>query len=120
MAKVQTDLDGLTEPLTDREQEILTCLAEGLSSQEIANRLYLTEKTVRWYNSQIYSKLGVHNRSAAVEQASALGSTHVPGRCDFRHTGPTTIYRGRPQFSLGVNKRLRNCAVCWRKTLPRW
>ncbi|MEO8392987.1 MAG: LuxR C-terminal-related transcriptional regulator [Chloroflexota bacterium] len=60
------------EPLTAREQEILLCLAEGLSNQEIAQRLYLAEKTVRWYNSQIYDKLGVANRQEAIEQARAL------------------------------------------------
>ena len=62
-----------TEPLTEREKEILTCLAEGLSNQEIANQLYLADKTVRWYNSQIYSKLGVSNRTEAVSRAKALG-----------------------------------------------
>jgi LuxR family maltose regulon positive regulatory protein len=60
------------EPLTAREQEILQCLTEGLSNQEIAQRLYLAEKTVRWYNSQIYDKLGVANRQEAIEQVRAL------------------------------------------------
>ena len=54
--------ENALEPLTTREQEILACLGEGLSNQEIANRLYLASKTVRWYNSQIYSKLGVKGR----------------------------------------------------------
>lgn len=41
----------LHDPLTDREREFLACLADGLSNQEIANRLHLAEKTVRWYIS---------------------------------------------------------------------
>ena len=46
--------NSTSEPLTSREREILLCLVEGLSNQEIANSLYLAEKTVRWYNTQIY------------------------------------------------------------------
>jgi len=58
--------DRLSEPLSERELEILACLAEGLSNQEIANKLFLAEQTVRWYNSQIYSKMAVGNRKEAV------------------------------------------------------
>ena len=71
MADMELGSAKLPEPLTEREQEILLCLAEGLSNQEIAKRLHLAEKTIRWYNSQIYSKLGVSNRASAVEQAPA-------------------------------------------------
>ena len=41
------------EPLTDREREILGCLAAGMSNQAIAARLHLALRTVKWYNSQI-------------------------------------------------------------------
>ena len=61
--------DSYSEPLTERETEILSCLVEGLSDREIASRLHLAYRTVRWYNSQIYGKLGVSNRDEAVEQA---------------------------------------------------
>jgi predicted ATPase/DNA-binding CsgD family transcriptional regulator len=64
---------SLYEPLTKREQEILIQLAEGLSNQEIADKLYLAEKTVRWYNTQIYSKLDVRGRKAAAKRAAELG-----------------------------------------------
>jgi predicted ATPase/DNA-binding CsgD family transcriptional regulator len=63
----------LFESLTKRETEILACLAEGLSNQAIADRLFLSVKTVRWYNSQIYSKLGVNNREAALDAADRFG-----------------------------------------------
>ena len=66
-------IDSAREPLTTREQEILQCLGEGLTNREIAHRLYLAENTVRWYNSQIYSKLAVGSRDEAVERAQALG-----------------------------------------------
>ena len=46
-------IQHLPEPLTAREQEILAYLAEDLSNQKIANKLYLAEKTIRRYNGQI-------------------------------------------------------------------
>jgi len=66
-------VESLPEPLTEREQEILVCLADELSNQEIANKLYLAAQTVRWYSSQLYAKLGVSNRHEAVERAQELG-----------------------------------------------
>jgi DNA-binding CsgD family transcriptional regulator len=63
----------LIEPLTERELEILRLIAEGLSNREIAQELVLTSGTVKWYNRQIYSKLGVHSRTEAVAKANKLG-----------------------------------------------
>lgn len=63
----------MIDTLTEREQEILVCMAEGLSNQAIGQRLHLAGNTVRWYNSQIYSKLGVSNRDEAIQQAQSLG-----------------------------------------------
>lgn len=61
------------DQLTAREREILVRLSNGLSDRQIANDLVLSPNTVRWYNRQIYSKLGVSNRTQAVVQARALG-----------------------------------------------
>jgi predicted ATPase/class 3 adenylate cyclase len=69
----------MLEPLTQREGEILGLLAEGLSHREIAQKLYISSETVKWYNKQLYSKLGVHSRSQAVDRArqiGLLGDTH--------------------------------------------
>ena len=63
----------LIEPLTQREMDILRLLAEGLSDREIAQRLVLAEGTVKWYNKQIYSKLGVNGREQAVSKARQVG-----------------------------------------------
>jgi pimeloyl-ACP methyl ester carboxylesterase/DNA-binding CsgD family transcriptional regulator len=63
----------LLEPLSKRESEILAQLSAGLSDQQIANELYLSLNTVKWYNRQIFGKLGVSNRVQAVVQARALG-----------------------------------------------
>jgi LuxR family maltose regulon positive regulatory protein len=64
---------GLVEPLSDREIEVLKLIAEGLTNQEIANRLYLSLNTVKVHTRNIYAKLGVNNRTQASIQARALG-----------------------------------------------
>jgi two-component system nitrate/nitrite response regulator NarL len=51
--------------LTKREREILGLTAEGLSNKLIAKQLWVTEQTVKFHLSNIYSKLGVSNRTAA-------------------------------------------------------
>lgn len=53
-----------------RELEILQLLAQGLTNSEIAARLHLSQETVRWYNKQIFGKLGAGNRTQAVKIAS--------------------------------------------------
>jgi LuxR family maltose regulon positive regulatory protein len=65
--------ESLPEPLTPRELEVLELLAAGLRNQEIAEKLVLTPGTVKWYASDIYSKLGVKNRTKAVALARKLG-----------------------------------------------
>lgn len=52
--------------LTDRECELLDALAEGLSNAAIAQRLFVTEKTVKNHLNRIYPKLGVSTRSEAI------------------------------------------------------
>jgi DNA-binding CsgD family transcriptional regulator/tetratricopeptide (TPR) repeat protein len=59
--------------LTPRELEVLTLLAEGLHNAEIAERLFLAEKTVAHHVSAILRKLGVPNRVQAVTEAARLG-----------------------------------------------
>ncbi len=63
----------LVEPLTGREREILTLLREPLSGKEIARRLTISSQTVKRHMSNIYGKLGVHNRWDAVRTAESLG-----------------------------------------------
>jgi predicted ATPase/DNA-binding CsgD family transcriptional regulator len=59
----------LVEALSEREHEILRLIAEGLSNREIADRLVLSPETIKWYNRQIYGKLGVDSRTKAVAVA---------------------------------------------------
>lgn len=62
----------LVEPLTAREQEVLGLIADGLSNQAIADKLFLSLGTVKAYTSEIYGKLGVNSRTQAVAQARKL------------------------------------------------
>jgi LuxR family maltose regulon positive regulatory protein len=48
-------------------------MAAGLSNREIADKLFLSFNTIRWYASQIYSKLNVKRRGEAVALAQELG-----------------------------------------------
>lgn len=50
------------EELTEREQEICTLMVEGLTNRQIADRLYISEGTVKNYISNIYDKTGIHDR----------------------------------------------------------
>ncbi len=106
-------IDSLSEPLTQREREILAHLADGLTNQEIANKLFLAEKTVRWYNSQIYRKLNVTNRQEAVDwlQASGLFTPQIQIRPSTgKHNLPaqSTPFVGRERELFELNALLND------------
>jgi LuxR family maltose regulon positive regulatory protein len=63
----------IVEPLSQRELEVMRLLADGLSNQQIAARLYLSLRTVKFHTGNIYSKLGVKSRTEAVARARSLG-----------------------------------------------
>jgi NarL family two-component system response regulator LiaR len=56
-------------PLTDREQEVLRLMTQGKENAEIAAELVITERTVKFHVGNIYAKLGVTSRTAAVVEA---------------------------------------------------
>ncbi|MCK5919790.1 MAG: response regulator transcription factor [Methylococcales bacterium] len=64
--------------LTEREQEILILIAQGLSTRQIAEDLVLTAGTIKWHTHNIYRKLDVHSRVQAVNRALELGLPHSP------------------------------------------
>lgn len=59
--------------LTDRELDLLGHLAKGLTNRELAQRLFLSENTVKTHLKHIYAKLDVSSRTAAVDRAFTLG-----------------------------------------------
>jgi NarL family two-component system response regulator LiaR len=68
-----TDLPPTEEPLTPRELEVLGLVARGLSNQEIADRLIVSERTVRTHVSNILDKLHLANRTQAALYALREG-----------------------------------------------
>jgi DNA-binding NarL/FixJ family response regulator len=65
--------------LTQRENDILALLAEGRSNRDIAQRLFLSEKTVKAHLAAIFRKLGVTNRTQAAMVAVQMGVGPTPG-----------------------------------------
>jgi LuxR family maltose regulon positive regulatory protein len=65
--------DGLTEPLTQRELDVLAYLPGRMRNQEIAADMYVSVNTVKTHVASIYRKLGVTERNEAVERATGLG-----------------------------------------------
>ena len=65
--------EHLVEELTEREMEVLDLLAEGLANKQIALELTISEHTVKFHVSSIYTKLGATNRTEAVRIGARLG-----------------------------------------------
>ena len=61
------------EPISPREREVLVQAAQGLSSKEIASRLYISERTVQTHLASIYDKVGAKNKTEAMLLALRYG-----------------------------------------------
>jgi LuxR family maltose regulon positive regulatory protein len=64
---------SLVEPLSPRELEVLRLIAQGLSNQEIGQKLFLALDTVKGHNRRIFEKLQVQRRTEAIARARELG-----------------------------------------------
>jgi LuxR family maltose regulon positive regulatory protein len=71
-AHVPTAEQALIEPLGETELEVLQLLALGLSNEEIAKERVVAVSTIKWHLKNIYGKLGVRNRTAAVARGKSL------------------------------------------------
>jgi non-specific serine/threonine protein kinase len=106
--------------LSGRATEILRLLAEGLSDREIAERMVMTINTVKWYNRQIYSQLGVGSRAQAVAHARAIGLLGVddevalkPVMPAARHNLPAEMTRfiGRKRETADIRRLLSSARL---------
>lgn len=73
ISRPEDELHAPLEPLTAREKLMVELLLAGLRNREIAGRLSMSEATVKWHLYNLYSKLGVNNRTAAIHRARSLG-----------------------------------------------
>jgi two-component system, NarL family, response regulator YdfI len=75
LSQANTPRTGSAEPinLTDRELEVLSSVARGERSKEVAIHLGISERTVKAHLASIYNKLGVDSRAAAIAVAAQLG-----------------------------------------------
>jgi two-component system response regulator NreC len=70
------------ERLSDREREILQLVAEGCTNQEIADKLYISVKTVLRHRTSVMEKLGFHNRTELIKYAISQGLIEVPRKME--------------------------------------
>ncbi len=84
-AALMSKLRGATEKpdplsgLTDQERMLLSLLSEGLTNKQIADRMFLAEKTVKNYVSRLLAKLGMERRTQAAVFATELKRSRRPG-----------------------------------------
>lgn len=65
-----------SDPLTPREQEVLTLIAQGLTNRDIAEEFNLSVNTVKTHRLHIYQKLDLHDRAGLIEYALRRGFLH--------------------------------------------
>lgn len=65
--------ESLTEQLTAREKEVIQLMAQGLANKQIALSLGISEHTVKFHLSSLYSKLGISSRTEAIKRGIELG-----------------------------------------------
>lgn len=67
------EIRHVIEPLSDRERDILRLIADGLSNQEIAQKMIVAVSTIKWHINHLYAKLDAHSRTQALARAKELG-----------------------------------------------
>ena len=67
------------DPLTTREREVAVLIARGLTNQQIADQLVVSERTVEWHVGNILGKLGLESRSQVIVRVTEQRPTASPG-----------------------------------------
>lgn len=89
----QREMDLPAHPLTARQADVLSLLAEGRSTKDIARRLGLAVPTVKTHLAAVYRQLGARNRLQAVVKASAMASApHVAANSMPRAPAPSPMF----------------------------
>lgn len=70
--------DGKKLGLSKRELEVLVLLSQGLSNQEVADKLFVSLNTAKTHISSIYTKLNVKRRTQAIQKARDMALIHPP------------------------------------------
>ncbi|WP_040783578.1 response regulator [Nocardia pneumoniae] len=81
--RANTQQDGPLAGLTEQERKLLDLLGEGLTNRQIAQRMFLAEKTVKNYVSRLLAKLGLERRTQAAVYASKLRSRSAGSTAEF-------------------------------------
>ena len=77
LSMAEAEPDVLVQPLTGREREVVSLLAEGLSNKEIALRLGIAPDTAKFHVARVIDKLDATGRTDAVAHAARLGVIHL-------------------------------------------
>jgi len=75
--KLDEPADEDSRIITRREEEVLQLIADGCSTPEVAERLFISQKTVKNHLASIYQKLDARDRTQAVLQAVRMGIVHL-------------------------------------------
>src|SRR5690606_29642212 len=95
-ARARDDDEARLSTLTDRERRILDLLAHGRSNREIATEMFLAEKTVKNYVSNLLSKMGMSRRTEAAVYAARLAERRLAERRRVEAAGRLAAGRPRP------------------------
>lgn len=96
--------------LSNRESEVAELVSKGLSNKEVANQLFVTEKTVKFHLTNIYKKMNVKSRAQLivwclphlgfVESEARIEAAQPAGASVFNNTTNTTTTTGNATITL--------------------
>jgi predicted ATPase/DNA-binding CsgD family transcriptional regulator len=99
------------QPLTEREQDVLTLIGDGFTNREIAERLTMAMSTVKWYVRQVYNKLGANNREEATARGRQLGLLATAARPGHNLPAQPTPFVGRQSELAALDRYLTDPTI---------